>query len=196
MNPKVFIIFSTAILPLASAMASPTFCPQKSGYIDVGMTAEQVLNACGQPLAKERLNKPVTQKVPAQQLIYTSINTGAYYTGDTAAFYTQWSLPSGTSGVNITVQVINNKVSSVTMNGSSINSLSMCNGNGSGRGVNVGDDVSAVYTACGSPQMTNNTFIEQVVKTDKKPEVWIYKIDEFHDPMSLTFVNDKLQSID
>ncbi len=196
MNSKLFIIFSLTLLPLASAIAAPTFCPQKSGYIDVGMTEEQVINACGEPLAKERPNKPITQKVPALQLIYTALNSGAYYTGQTAAYYTQWSLPSGTSGVNVVIEVINNKVSSVTMNGSGIKSLSICNGNGSGRGVNVGDDVSVVYMDCGSPQLSNTTYVEQTIKTDKKPVVWIYQIDEFHDPMSLTFVNDKLQSID
>lgn len=192
MKFSVVATLSFSLLFSFSALAAPVYCPQRAGFIDVGMTEDQVINACGQPLTKQAPNALVTQKVPVRQLIYTALNTGSVYPQLNSAFYDQWSLPSGSTGVSLEVDVINNKVSNVRINGNGVNAMSVCGG----MGVQVGDDVGKVYAACGGPSMVNNTFINQPIPSNSKPEVWIYQVDKYQNPISLTFVNGKLQSID
>jgi len=179
-----------SLLPLAS-VAQSVYCPQNHGYINTGMTQAQVLSACGQPLSQQESNVPVTQRLPVKQLIYTELNKGSVYPG-LNNIYDQWSLPSGSTGVSLEIDIINNKVSAVRINGSSTNAMSICGG----VSVEVGADESQVYSACGNPDMVNDTFVNQAVPSNTKPQIWIYQVDKYQAPMSLTFVNGKLQSID
>ncbi|STX52306.1 Protein of uncharacterised function (DUF2845) [Legionella busanensis] len=184
---------------LAFSQQQSVYCPQNHGFINIGMSQTQVMSACGQPLSKQQSNQPFTQKVPVQQLIYNN-------QGDRTAFYGVWALPIGNTnyggaptfggnsggGAQLQVNIMNNKVSSITMNGSSTNAFSICGG----RSVEVGDPVSIVYNACGTPSLVNHTYINQVVPSSTKPEIWVYQADQYQKPMSLTFVDGKLQSID
>ncbi|RMX03722.1 DUF2845 domain-containing protein [Legionella jordanis] len=161
------------------------YCPQNHGYINLGMTPEQVVAACGQPLSKQQSRTPVMQKVPVLQLMYNN-------QGSATAFYGVWSLPVGTnSGAQLEVDVINNKVSGIRLNGNNTNAFSICNGNM----VQVGDPIGSVYAACGNPSVVNNTYINQPIQSNQAPEVWIYQADQYQTPFNLTFVNGKLQSI-
>lgn len=187
----VFTITPILLLATSVCTGQSFYCPQNHSYITEGMTQAQVLAACGEPLSKQQSNVPATQKVPVQQLVYPALNQGSVYPGLDPAFYTQWSLPSGTQGILLRVDVMNNKVSGFNINGSDTNAMSLCGGTT----VNIGDNVSAVYNACGNPSLVNNTFINQPLPTNSKPEVWIYQIDQYQPPYSLTFVNGKLQSI-
>ena len=56
------------------------YCPQNHGYINVGMSPDQVIGACGEPLSKQQSNQPITQRVPVQQLIFNAV-------GGQKAFY-------------------------------------------------------------------------------------------------------------
>jgi hypothetical protein len=196
MKPNILVI-SVSLLATTPALAvTQLYCPQNSGYINVGMTQAQVVTACGPPLTKQKTNAPVTQKVAVKQLIYNALNTGSYYAGESSAFYgenssAQWTLPSGTGGISLEVDIINNKVSDVRINGSSTNAMSICGGTN----VQIGDNINQVLNACGSPTMTNNSYINQVVPSNSPPEVWIYQVNQYQTPNSLTFVNGKLQSI-
>lgn len=173
------------------------YCPQKAGYINIGMTQDQVTNACGQPLSKQQSNNPVMQRIPVQQLMFN--NQGA-----PKAFYGVWAIPVGnsntgfatpfgsnTGGQQLQVDVVDNKVAGVKINGSDNNAFSICRG----VSIEIGDDVNKVYGACGSPSIVNNTFINKPVISNQKPEVWIYQPGQYQSPISLTFVNGKLQSI-
>jgi len=190
MSLKLLILLSLSLTSL-TAIADPFYCPQNQGYINLGMSEAQVVSACGQPLSKQESNVPVTVKVPVTQLIYTTLNQGSVYPGLNSV-YDQWSLPSGSTGVSLEVDIINNKVSGVRINGSNTNAMSVCGG----ISVAVGADESQVYNACGNPQMINNSFINQPIPSNHKPEVWVYQVDKYQAPMSLTFVNGQLQSID
>lgn len=191
MKLKVLTTLSVTLIPLATVLAQPTYCPQNSRYIDIGMTEDQVLAACGEPLSKQQPNTPVMQKVPVKQLIYTTLNRGGVYPGLNSAFYDQWSLPSGSKGVSLQVDIVNDKVKGVKINGSSTNAMSVCGG----QSVEIGDDASKVYTACGSPSMINNTYINVPIMSTTKPSIWIYQFNQYQPPMTLTFVNGKLQSM-
>jgi hypothetical protein len=180
----LFAIISSGFAFQAFAVDS-MYCPQNHGYINLGMSPDQVIAACGQPLSKQQSKTPLMQKVPVLQLMYNS-------QGAQKAFYGVWSLPVGTnSGAQLQVDVINNKVSGVHLNGESANAFSIC----SGTMVQIGDPVGRVYSACGNPSLVNNTYVNQPVQSNQPPEVWTYQVDQFQAPFNLTFVNGKLQSI-
>lgn len=183
---KLKIISSTLfiILPFSLFAEQSYFCPQNHAYINIGMTMDQVLKACGQPLSQQESNQPILQKIPVQQLIYNNVGTDN-------AFYGEWNIPTGSGGAQIEIDIVNNKIKEIKVNGSDSNALSVCQD----ANLQVGDDAGKVYGACGSPSLVNNSYIEEVVPTDDKPKVWIYKSDQYTPPISLTFVNGKLQSI-
>lgn len=171
-------------LPMSAFSAQSMYCPQNHGYISVGMTEAQVIAACGQPLSKQESNQPMLRKVPVQQLMYNNKGT------DTA-FYGVWNIPTGSGGATLEIDIVNNKVRNVVINGSSGNASSICNG----VSIQINDPVGKVYGACGSPSVVNNTFVEQVIPTAQPPQIWLYQPGEFQPPVSLTFANGKLQSI-
>ena len=190
MKSQCLFALSIILLPLSAFSAGSVYCPQNQGYISVGMTDSQVIAACGQPLNRGVSNIQVVEKIPQTQLIYTTLNQGAIYPGLTSS-YNRWSLPSGSTGTSLQVNIVNNKVASISLNGSTTNALSVCGG----VSIQIGDSVSNVYSACGSPSLINNTFINQTVQKNKHPEVWVYQLSQYQAPITLTFVNGQLQSI-
>jgi len=188
---NLLILLSSLMLSLTSALAQQVYCPQHAKYIDLGMTQEEVIAACGQPLSKQTTDTPPMEKVPVKQLIYTALDTGSVYPGLNAAFYTAWSLPSGTSGIQAQVDIINNKVAGFSINGSSTNAMNLCNG----ISIQEGDSINKVYSACGTPTMVNDSYVNKIIPSETNPELWIYQLNQYQTPMSLTFVDGKLKSI-
>lgn len=172
--------------------ATSFYCPQNHGYIKVGMTQAQVVNACGPATSIQSGNNAVTQQIPVVQLIYNNLNQGpvGYYPG-LVPVYGMWSIPSGTQGINIQVNLINNRVSDITLNQAHTNAVSAC----SGGSFQVGDEMQRVFTACGSPDVVNNTYINQPVPKEQNPETWVFANLPYQPPITLTFVNGVLQSI-
>lgn len=185
------VVLSLFAFP-AVAQVSSFYCPTGHGYINLGMNKDQVIAACGQPSSIEKTNQSLIQQIPVTQLIYTNLNQGAPYPGLDVT-YQMWSLGSGTTQVGMQVNVINNQVSSIEVNGQSENAMSVCGGTP----IQIGDSADSVYAACGSPAMVNQTYIKQPVRTrdNAKPETWVYIIDSYTAPFRLTFLNGILQSI-
>lgn len=170
----------------AMADVQSYYCPQNRGYISIGMTPDQVISACGQPISQQQSSQPVMQRVPVQQLMFN--NAGA-----PTAFYGVWQIPTGTNtGAQVQVNVVDGKVKSVNINGSGTNAFSVCGGTS----IQVGDPVSKVYGSCGTPSVVNNSYINVPIQSNQKPQVWIYQAGDYQSPVTLTFVNGKLQSID
>lgn len=184
-----------------TAFAAPqsVYCPQKSGYINVGMTADQVIAACGQPLSQQQSSQPAMEQVPVKQVFFNN-------QGQSTAFYGVWAIPGGSGnygayqpfnanngggGVQLQVDITNNQVRAVKVNGSDTNAFSLCGG----VNINVGDPASKVFGACGSPSLVNTTYINVPIQGAQKPQIWVYQMGQYEKPMSLTFVNGKLQSI-
>ncbi|MBA2655859.1 MAG: DUF2845 domain-containing protein [Tatlockia sp.] len=177
-------LFCSSLSALANVQSF--YCPQNHGYINLGMTGDQVIASCGQPLSKQDSNRPVMQKVPVQELTFNSM-------GAQKVFYGVWSIPTGTdSGARLQVNIVDNKVKSVSINGSATNAFSICGG----ISIQAGDPASKVYGACGTPSIVNNSFINQPLLSNAKTQVWIYQPSQYQSPITLTFVNGKLQSID
>ena len=184
-------------LPNLLFAVSAFYCSERHGYINVGMTEEQVINACGEPLSRQKSTQPLTIQVPLTQLIYD--NEGA-----PRAFYGVWALPIGNSnpnnppfggnagGIQMQVDIIKDKVANIKLNGSSTNAFSICNG----RMIKVGAPARQVYNACGNPSLVNKSYINQPIPSKNPPEIWVYQADQYQPPVSLTFLDGKLQSIE
>lgn len=171
--------------------ADAFYCPQHAAYINVGMSTDQVRSACGDPDARQTGGDVVTRQVPCTQLIYSTLNQGpASYEQGLTPLYNMWNIPSGSQGVNLQVNIIDGRVSGITLNQQSTNGLSTCVGGT----FQIGDDMSKVFTACGSPNIVNKTYINQPVPSELNPEIWVYHL-LYQPDVSLTFVSGKLQSI-
>lgn len=172
------------ILPFNLLAAQSYYCPQNHAYISLGMTTNEVIAACGQPTSQQESNTPLTQRIPVQQLIYNNHGTNT-------AFYGVWNIQTGSGGAQMEIDVVNNQVKGIKINGGDSNATSLCDG----ANIQMNDPVSKVYSACGSPDVINNTFVNQVVPTETKPQIWMYQPGQYQPSVSLTFVDGKLQSI-
>jgi hypothetical protein len=72
---KRFLFTLVCFLPSMLFAAESVYCPQKGGYIKPGMTMDEVVSACGEPLSKQESDEPVYKKVPVKQLMYFFQNT-------------------------------------------------------------------------------------------------------------------------
>jgi hypothetical protein len=190
MKTKSVLILLLLLNACGSALAEGVYCPQNAGYIDIGMSAEQVLAACGEPLSRQQPNTAATQQVPVTQLMFSNLNTGNWTYQGLNSQFSIWGLSNGQTGTNLEIDLINNKVSAVNINGTNTNAASLC-----GPNIKIGSPASSVYAACGTPAQINNTFINQPIPSNSRPEIWIYQLSQYQTPISLTFVDGKLQSI-
>ncbi len=165
------------------------YCPQNHAYIKLGMSRQEVTQACGAPTAVQSKNVQVQQKVPVTQLIYNTLNQGGTFIGWTT-IYNTWSLPSGSQGISLQINIMNGKVHDFSLNGRAVNSTSLCNG----QPIHVGEDIDSVYASCGYPNFANETFVLVPIPSQTKPELWTYDIT-YQPSISLTFVDGLLQSI-
>lgn len=181
----------TLFVSLPALAVNSFYCPGNHGYINIGMSTDQVSSACGQPSNIQQSQQPLVQQIPMTELIYTNLNKGAVYSGLNST-YQMWSIPSGTTQVNLQVNIINDQVSSVQVNGQGGDAMSVCGGNP----IQVGDSADTVYSACGSPTMVNQTYIKRSVQSNSKPVIWTYEANPYQPSFHLTFLNGTLQSID
>ncbi len=203
-HSMIFYILYAAcsiIYPVNAGQQS-IYCPQKSSYIQIGMTSDQVIAACGMPLSKQDSNVPAMQQIPVQQLMFNSVGTqtapSGFWTapvngqGGQSAFYGVWNVPVGeASGVQLEIDIADNKVVLMKINGATSNSLSIC----SNANITYGDPVSKVYNACGNPDTINNTYMNRMIPSKEKPQIWTYQAGQYQPTMTLMFVDGKLQSI-
>ena len=187
---SICMLLGLSLNGLIYAEQAPFYCPKNHGYIRIGMTQKEVLMACGTPTSKEKSKKTAVEQVPVTQLIYTTLNPAPVYRGY-ELIYNTWSLPIGSNGANLEVDIIDDKVSNIRFNGSDTNATSVC-GN---HQFAVGDLANKVYSACGAPSLTNRTFINRPLKNRSKPEIWTYYIDRYNPSFRLIFIDGKLEAI-
>jgi hypothetical protein len=173
------------------AEQAPFYCPKNHGYVRIGMTEAEVLSACGHPTSRVKSKHAAVEQVPVTQLIYTTLNPEPVYRGY-ELIYNTWSLPIGSTGSSLEVNIIDNKISSIQFNGEGTNASSVC-GN---RSFAVGDLANTVFTACGSPSLVNKTFINRPVKGKAKPETWTYYVDQYQPTFKLIFLDGTLHAIE
>lgn len=190
----------------AGASQDSIYCPQGSQYVSIGMTVDQVIDACGTPVNKRELDTPATKRIPVTQLVYNSQGgQSSPYAGQWqnpkysynnydphSAFYGVWTIDTGFgSGARVEIDIADNKVLGIKLNGDATNSLSTCGS----VSINPGDPASKVYGSCGNPSFVNNTFIEIPIDSATNPQVWTFQAGQFQPVITLTIVDGKLQSI-
>ncbi len=184
MNSKLTLSIFSLAASFTVIADQAYYCPQNHQYINIGMTPNQVIAACGQPISQQNSQQPVFQKVPVQQLFYNNVGTSS-------GFYGVWNLKTGNSGAQLQIDILNNKVQAIKLNGSSSNAASICKG----ANIQVGDPAGKVFSACGSPSITNSTYTNVPILSAQKPVIWIYQPGQYQPSISLTFIDGKLQSI-
>lgn len=190
MRSKILTLAALSFMSFNLLAAQSIYCPLHQRYVNVGMTVADVVAACGEPVNKLDSDRPNIQRIPVKRLIYIELNKGSVYSGLNST-YDMWSIPSGSKGVSLEVDIINNRVTAVNINGGGNNTMDICqNGN-----VSIGNTEAQVNAACGSPDMVNNTYIDQAIPSKNPPQIWIYQVNQYQPPFSLTFVDGKLQSI-
>jgi hypothetical protein len=180
------LLFTTTLF----AEQAPFYCPKNHGYIRIGMTEDEVLKLCGTPTSKEQSKSAAVEQIPVTQLVYSTLNKDPVYRGYKLVYNT-WSLPIGSDGNTLTVDIIDGKISSIRLNGSGTNASSIC-GN---RSFAVGDLADTVFSACGSPSLTNQTFINRSVRGKSKPITWTYSADQYQPTFQLIFMDGQLEAI-
>lgn len=173
--------------------ADSLYCPTHSAQINIGMTSAQVISACGEPKSKKTSNQPMTQKVPMTQLMYnTVLSSGAFTTySNLANTYHTYNLPTNQGSVSYEIDIINNKVSAIKMNGAGTNALSICGG----MAIQKGDPVAKVYNSCGSPNIVNNSYNDETIQSENPPEIWTYQFTPYQAPVNITIVEGILRAI-
>jgi hypothetical protein len=187
MNIAWKLVISAVVIavPCTILAGEAFFCPQNHAYIKVGMSEKEVLAACGEPLSQQDSNQPVVQKIKVQQLYFNSKGAEQPLIGY------GYQVQSGFNGVQLQVNMVDQKVKEIIINGTPDNAASFC----PGAAIQIGDPLGKVYGSCGEPAMVNETFINQAIPSNNKPKIWIYQPSPYQPGFTLTFVDGKLQSI-
>jgi len=188
---KPMLLLSLFLIAVPSfAEQQPFYCPQKHGYVRIGMTESEALAACGEPTSKEKSQKSAVEQVPVTQLIYTTLNPDPVYRGYELV-YRMWSLPIGSQGSSLEIDIIDQKIVAIRLNGEGTNASSICNN----RSFAVGDPGDAAFSACGNPSHVNKTFINRTIRSKSKPITWTYSTDPYQPTFRLIFLDGTLRAI-
>lgn len=208
MIPKTIVNIVIGLCPaLGLAQTLNTFyCAQGHSNISLGMTADQVKAECGDPQMTDG-SATLTQKIPVTRLTYNNMNKGSVYYWNLNKVYNQFGLPSGSSITPFTVDIVNNKVKALNLNGNSVKTTTACGYQGNTgfpggtnpnepASIGVGDPADKVYSLCGAADYTDETYIDAPIPPSDKPQHWTYQVDSYHPAYQLLFVRGRLVEIE
>jgi hypothetical protein len=200
-----YLFFLPSFLLSAYAMDG-FYCAQKHAFIRVGMTIDEVLQGCGAPQMRQESGN-IVRNQPMTRLSYNNMYKGPVYYWDLNKVYHIFSIPSSSNNSTVTVDIVDNKVRSVNLNGNGVQGTNACQYPGStqfggnpsysnGASISVGDSYEQVIQACGNPDYTDETFMPVPVSKSDNPELWIYKMDQYNPSYHLIFINGVLKSVE
>lgn len=168
-----------------SSNAFAYYCssPKGNGYVDLGDSMQTVEKVCGNPdnISQQVIGGPKVQQV--QYWTYTHQPINAQFSAPPPA--TQMTYPP-----NVTFTVMNDKVTSITVQGKQVTSSNLCR---TGAAIAVGQDAQSVLSSCGQPSMTN-TEQQNVSEPLQTTTTWTYNIPN-DASITLTFLNGELNDI-
>lgn len=181
-------ILIAALIILTSSLGhakNSFYCPQNHGYIKEGMSESQVLQACGKPTNKSSSKQPASRNIKVTSLVFNNV-------GSKNALRNGFSVTFGNEGgTSLSVNIVDNKVSDMLVDGQTSTSTNIC----SGANIQVGDNATKVISSCGSPSVTNTSVRQVFLNGQQEVTNWSYVGNRAQPNFSLTFVNGKLQSI-
>jgi hypothetical protein len=196
------LIFSTAGFALDNL-----YCPHGSGMIRIGMNIAEVSQLCGIP-ANTVSNTRIVQNIPITRLSYNNFYKGPVYYWNLKKVYQIFSVPSSSNNTTLTIDIYQGKVKTIALNGMGAQSTTACNYQGNTQFsagskspsnnsvISVGDTQDAIFSACGSPDTIDDTFIQMPISKNDKPEMWTYQFDTYSPKYKLIFIQGVLQSIE
>lgn len=162
-------------LAFVSSQTFAFFCPTNFSQINTGDTLEQVIAVCGAPDS----TKTTTEEANTPQELTYYVNPTGSNTGQ--------PLPQVTS-LKMTVAIsAEGKVNNITVNGQSLITTPICNGNS----IQVGDTFKTVKAACGDPGFVNKGQVANGAAKETKTTELRYNSNP---PATLIFVDGKLQA--
>lgn len=197
MKTKTLLTIGTTMLigGFSSCIWADSFyCTQNNQYVSPGMSQAAVEQACGAPQNIQKTQQPVTRRIPVTQLTF---NIATATTGQAQGTYTP-GLYSSSFQVNtgplttLVVEASNNKITDISINGTSAQSVSICDGATFG----VGDPPVLAINSCGNPAYQNNTYKNVNTGQDEPVEIWSYKPSTYQQPFNLVFVNGQLTQVE
>lgn len=182
------------------------YCAQKHAFIHIGMTIDEVLQSCGMPQMRQEGGN-IVRNQPVTRLSFNNMYKGPVYYWDLNKVYQIFSIPSSANNSTVTIDIVDNKVKNIFLNGNSVQGTTACQypgstqfgGNSSysnGSTIAVGDSYEQILSSCGSPDYTDQTFTQVPVPKSDKPELWIYKLDQYNPSYHLIFTNGILRDIE
>ncbi len=178
----------------STVLAASFYCTTTNQYISQGMSEAEVEQACGTPQSVQKTQQPVTQRIPVTQLTF---NIATNTTGQSQGVVTP-GLYSSNFQINtgplttLVVEASNNRITDISINGNSAQSVSICNEGTFG----VGDPPDAAISSCGDPAYQNQTYKNVDTGQEEPVEIWSYKPSTYQQPFNLVFVNGSLVQVD
>lgn len=190
---KKWAVIIGCLIYSQTALADPFYCTENNEYINVGMNVMDVRQACGTPQSVQKSQRMGTRKVPVAQLTF---NIATATTGSYAGTFTP-GIQSSNFQVNtgplttLIVEVSNNKITDISLNGQSAQSVSICGGGSFG----VGDPPASAINSCGSPVSENDTYKNVSTGQEQQVETWTYQPADYQPAFQLIFVDGALSQI-
>ena len=189
MNLTSNMLRKMCAIPLFFCMLSPafstTYCAHGGGFLKIGMNLNEVRTLCGPPLSQVKRKISDYRNIQVQQLFYTLRHSSQRRNAFNNTNQTEQK-------INLQVNVISNKVLSLSLNNTATQGVSICPGGL----IQVGSALSSVLNACGSPNYVNTSFKKIRQGGVVKQEVWTIKATEYDEHLTLTFKDGQLTTIE
>lgn len=140
MNFKKLAIIAITSITLPS-ISFAFFCPTNFNQIDFGMTADQVIQACGKPTDQKESVKQ-NDNVPQEW---------SYYIPQTVNMGGSNQNAQGTLKTNVTFDDKGKSIN-ISVNGIGVGATTIC-----GKNIQLGDDKDTIKAACGDPSFVNKS---------------------------------------
>lgn len=180
-----YCLFIIPLLGLAYQTSS-YYCPITHNYVNLGDTIDQVTKACGNPTDTKTWTSVNYDSIPVEQWIYQA---------RMPLLHKQYP----TTGVNIVSYPItlainfkDNQISQMMAEGNIVQAGYYCSLD---TPIKIGDSKNAVKSLCGTPNAIKNT-TQPTEKHTATQLIYIYKLDQYSNPVSLYFENFKLVKIE
>jgi hypothetical protein len=197
---KLFYLLNAAILLLGQnmlwAQTESFYCP-KGQYVNKGMSEEQVVAACGEPVTKELLDEPAMKQEQVEELIYT-------LPADFLQEFNRILEPPRAGGhVTVVFTIMDGKVSSIEVDDKEFSSTGIC-----GKRkvtdvrtvgvatISIGDSRRKVFTRCDRPSFVNKATRPVPLGDGNVPvSIWTYDFGPYQPKVYMRFIDEKLDSV-
>ncbi len=179
------------VLCLISSSVWAAFCSSSQGnnWIDLGMSEQEVQAACGQPTAIQVSDDRSKQLKSTQYWTYQTQKASPLYPPKAPLSNGVDQLTVGSD--SLTVQINQNQVSQLAMNGHLLKEASCPQGGA----LSLGDSADRVLALCGRPNVVS-TQHEEVDVAGPQTKNWVYSSGQGQSSLQIEFSDGVVSKID